>query len=219
MESSTTSFKEYLEPTRFIDYNTPVIQNFVSEWISEDCDTNENVIRLYYTIRDLIEYNLDEIFCEPSFFNASKTLERGTGFCIPKAILLAAAARAIGVPARLGFVDVTNHIASEKAVKRMGTNLFVFHSYTDLYMNEKWVKATPAFNKELCEKFGVEPLEFDGTKDSLFQQFDKKGNEYMEYVYDHGVFVDLPYDLMMTTLEKAYPRIFEEHCNTLNEKQ
>lgn len=213
-----SEFEKYLKPTKFIDFNELEVQEFVNSCISNDCDTNENMIRLYYKVRDSIIYNANDILFETPFFKASTTIKRGFGFCIPKAILLAAVARAIGVPSRLSFVDVTNHIASEKILKRMKTNVFVFHSYTDLYLNGKWVKATPTFNKKMCEKFDVEPLDFDGKNDSLFQQFDKKGNKYMEYLYNHGTFDDLPYEKMLNSFKKAYPHIHEEDNKKIESK-
>ena len=30
----------------------------------------------------------------------------------------------------------------------MGTDLFVYHGYAELFLDGKWVKATPAFNVE-----------------------------------------------------------------------
>ncbi len=120
-------------------------------------------------------------------------------------------ARAIGIPSRLGYVDVTNHISTEAIRKRLRSSIFAFHSYTDLYMEGKWVKATPAFNSSLCEKLNVDPLEFNGIEDSLFQQFDRAGNRYMEYVFDHGVFPDLPYEKMISVFKFHYPHIAEEY--------
>ncbi len=211
MRNDKSISEEYLKPTEFLDFNSTEVRDFVDTCISSNCDINENMIRLYYKTRDAILYNTYNIPVEASYYKASSTIKRGFGFCIPKAILLAAAARAIGVPSRLGYVDVTNHIASDKILNLLRTNIFVFHSYTDLYLNGKWVKATPAFNIALCEKFDVEPLDFNVTEDSLFQQFNKKGDKYMEYLYDHGTFDDLPFQKMVDVLRNAYPHIFEEN--------
>jgi len=206
-----SEFEKYLKPTEFIDFNEPEVQEFVNSCISVDRNTNENIIRLYYKVRDNIIYNTHDIFFKTPFFKASSTIKRGFGFCIPKAILLAAVARAIGVPSRLNFADVTNHIASDSILEKLQTNVFVFHSYTELFLNEKWVKATPAFNISMCNKFNVEALDFDGKNDSLFQQFDKKGNKYMEYLFDHGTYDDLPYEKMLKSFENAYPHMYKEY--------
>jgi transglutaminase-like putative cysteine protease len=216
MTHNKHKFEKYLKPTEFIDFNSPEVRIFVRACISDYLDTTANMIRLYYKIRDSIWYDTHNVLFEPSFFKASNTVKNGFGFCIPKAILLAAAARSIGVPSRLGYVDVTNHLATEKVKRQMRSNVFVFHSYTELYLDGKWVKATPAFNISLCEKFDVEPLDFNGKDDSLFQQYNKRGEKYMEYVKDHGVFEDLPYDKMLESFRSAYPHMFE---STINNQQ
>ena len=64
----------------------------------------------------------------------------------------------------------------------MGTDLFVYHGYTDLCLDGKWVKATPAFNLALCTRFRVKPLEFDGRDDSIFHPFDEDDRRHMEYL-------------------------------------
>ena len=91
----------------------------------------------------------------------------------------------------------------------MGTDLYIWHGYTEFFLNGKWVKATPAFNLSLCQNFNVKPLEFDGTFDSIFHPFDTLGNKHMEYVTDHDSFVDLPWERIMAESLKAYPLYFE----------
>jgi transglutaminase-like putative cysteine protease len=209
MIDNNTEFEKYLEPTEFIDFNSPEVRVFVDTCVSKDLNTGANMVLLYYKVRDSIWYDTHNVLFEPSFFKASNTINNGFGFCIPKAIVLAAVARAIGVPSRLGYVDVTNHLASEKVKEQMRSNIFVFHSYTDLYLDGKWVKATPAFNISLCDKFDVEPLDFNGSEDSLFQQYNKNGEKYMEYLKDHGIFADLPYEKMIGSFRDAYPHMYE----------
>ena len=101
--------------------------------------------------------------------NASDILAAGRGYCVSKAALLAAVARAAGVPARVGYADVRNHMTSPRLYESLGTDIFHWHSYADLYVDGRWVKATPAFNASLCDRLGVHVLEFDGRSDSLFQ--------------------------------------------------
>jgi transglutaminase-like putative cysteine protease len=141
---------------------------------------------------------------------ASVALEKRAGFCIPKALLLAAAARVEGIPSRLGFADVKNHLNTDRLKQLMQTDVFAFHGYTELYLNNRWVKLTPAFNRSLCERFNVEPLEFDGMNDALLQQADRSGQQYMEYLTDHGQFADLPFDLMIATWMKCYPTLMAQ---------
>ncbi len=126
---------------------------------------------------------------------------------MPKSVLLSAAARAVGIPARLGFADVKNHLQSERLAEQMGTDLFVYHGYSTLYVGGAWRKASSAFNTELCERFGVQPLDFDGTSDALLHPFSGDGSRYMEYVHDHGDRDDLPLDEILHAYRATYPSL------------
>lgn len=75
----------------------------------------------------------------------------------------AACGIAAGIPARLGFADVKNHLATPRLTDLNGGDVFHWHAYTDLHLEGRWVKATPAFDLALCERFGVLPLEFDAS--------------------------------------------------------
>jgi transglutaminase-like putative cysteine protease len=147
----------FLAPTplrRFGCSRGPRLRHTVTAGAS---DPRERAVALYYAVRDGIRYDPYSVQAAPQAYRASSIVQAPAAFCVPKAILLAAAARDIGIPARLGFADVRNHLASEKLRARMGTDLFVFHGYTDLYLDGGWRKATPAFNRELCSRFGVPP--------------------------------------------------------------
>ena len=194
-----------LQPTEFIDSDHPAIVDFVNESVAGIADAREQATRLYYRVRDEIRYEPYRISFEPAAMRASATLAREDGFCVAKSVLLAAVARAAGIPARLGFADVRNHLATGKLLDALGTDIFVWHGYTDLYLDGQWVKATPAFNLTLCEKFGVKPLEFDGTADSIFHPYDVAGNRHMEYIKDHGTFDELPLDRLVAEYRAFYP--------------
>ncbi len=194
----------YLAPSRFVDSDAPAIRAYAEARAGGGSDV-ERACRLYYAVRDDLRYDPYDIDYTPKGFSASATLERGRGFCVTKAAVLAAAARAAGIPARLGYADVRNHLATPRLVEQMGTDLFIFHGYTDLGLEGRWVKATPAFNLELCTKFGVLPLEFDGRQDSVFHPFDARGQRHMEYVRDRGVYGDVPYDAIVAEFRILYP--------------
>jgi transglutaminase-like putative cysteine protease len=195
----------HLAPGRLIDSDAPVIRDYVSAHAGEGDDVTR-AIRLYYAVRDDLRYDPYDIDYSVAGFSASHTLARGKGFCITKAAVLAAVARAAGIPARLGYADVRNHLATPRLIEQMGTDLFIFHGYTDLWLEGRWVKATPAFNIQLCEKFGVLPLEFDGRTDSIFHPHDAEGRLHMEYVRDRGTYDDVPYEEILATFRETYPR-------------
>ena len=193
-----------LQPTDTIDAAHPAVIAFASQHSSSDNTDIENAVSLYYAVRDGFRYDPYDIDLERNAFKASTTLELGYGWCVSKAILLAACCRAVGIPARLGFADVRNHLTSEKLRRAMQTDLFMWHGYTDILLNGQWVKATPAFNLSLCEKADIHPLEFDGLRDSIYHEFDKDGNKHMEYVSQRGEFDDLPYQQIIDTFEIHY---------------
>jgi transglutaminase-like putative cysteine protease len=132
-------------------------------------------VALVYAVRDGFRYDPYRIDLSPAGMKASTVLANGYGWCVPKATLLAAACRAAGIPARLGFADVRNHLSTERMRETMKTDLFVWHGYTDLWIDGAWRKATPAFNLALCERFGLLPLDFDGLHDSIYHPFDLRG--------------------------------------------
>ncbi|MGH9023111.1 MAG: transglutaminase-like domain-containing protein [Acidimicrobiia bacterium] len=194
----------YLAPTEFVDSDSPAVLAFAAEAVGDASSDLEKGSRLFLAVRDAIRYDPYTISADPAAYRASTVAGSRAAYCIPKAILLAAAARAVGIPARPGFADVRNHLASEKLLARMGTDLFVFHGYAELYLGDRWVKATPAFNASLCARFGVPALEFDGSTDSLLHPFDGEGRRYMEYVHEHGTFVDMPFELMLEVFRRTY---------------
>jgi transglutaminase-like putative cysteine protease len=198
-----------LEAAEYVDSGAPNIVAFARKVCEGATDDISRAVRLYYAIRDDIVYTPYVDFKSPETFRASACLTRGSGFCVAKAALLAAAARASGIPARVGFADVRNHLTTPRLRQLMGTDLFYYHGYTELYLDGKWVKATPAFDRGLCEKFGVRPLEFDGRQDSLFHPHDVSGRRHMEYVRDRGPALDVPVADIIDTFNRCYPQMTE----------
>ena len=199
----------YLEPGEYVDSDAPSVVAFAREACGDVVDDIAKAIRLYYAVRDGIVYTPYCDFKSPQTFRASACLARGSGFCVGKAALLAAAARASGIPARVGFADVINHLATKRLVEMMRTEVFVFHGYDELYLDGRWVKATTAFDAQVCARFGVAPLEFDGLHDAVLQPLNGQGARFMEYVKDHGTFDDFPFEKMVLAWREAYPHMVE----------
>lgn len=194
-----------LAPTRFLDFDHPVVAEYAGGILSGAGPSAELAAGLFVAVRDDIRYDPYRISLAPADMTASACLDRGYGFCVPKAVVLAAVARARGIPARLGFADVRNHLSTPKLLERLGTDLFLWHGYLEMHVEGRWVKATPAFNRSLCERFGILPLEFDGRSDSLLHPYDEAGRRHMEYVRDHGTFDDLPLEEITAAYAAAYP--------------
>jgi transglutaminase-like putative cysteine protease len=204
-----TNFEEYLAPGQFVDSGDADVRAFAQARTAGATDDISRAVKLYYAVRDEILYDPYYMSEDPGSFRASDCLRAGRGFCVPKAALLAAVARVATIPARLGYADVRNHLSTKKLHDLMGTDLFSWHGFTELYLDGRWVKATPAFNLSLCERFGVQPLEFDGRRDSLFHEYDRDGRRHMEYVAQHDSFADVPFDTIIAVYKNMYPRWFE----------
>ena len=200
--------KDYLEPGNYIDSGHPAVVAF-SRKHSPGNGELERAVSLYYAVRDGIRYNPFLDFSRPEVFKASAVLEAGQGFCVGKAALLAACGRAAGIPSRVGFADVKNHLTTPRLAETMGSDLFVYHGYTEFMLDGRWVKATPAFNLALCRKFRVKPLEFDGREDSIFHPFDADDRRHMEYLRDRGTCADVPVEEIQRTFREAYPKFYQ----------
>lgn len=194
-----------LAPTETIDADDPAVAAYARRVVGDATDDRERAVRLYQAVRDDIRYDPYDIDLSEEGLRASTTLAAGRGWCVSKAVLLAATARSVGIPARLAFADVRNHLNTERLSAVMGTDVFAFHGTTELLVDGRWVRCTPAFNRELCERFGVDPLEWDGESDSLFQSATDDGRAFMEYVRDRGSHDDLPLDDIIETFTDLYP--------------
>ncbi|HUN68204.1 MAG TPA: transglutaminase family protein [Burkholderiales bacterium] len=199
--------KAYLEPGRYVDSAHPAVVEFARRNSAGDTE-RERAVSLYYAVRDAIRYNPFLDFSKEDTYRASACLAAGEGFCVGKAALLAACARAEGIAARVGFADVKNHLTTPALRERMGTDLFVYHGYTELHLEGRWVKATPAFNLELCTRFRVKPLEFDGREDSIFHPFDEEDRRHMEYLRDRGSHADVPVAEIIRVFREEYPVLY-----------
>jgi len=205
MQSEHKNLAIFLHATPTIDFNSAAVQEFVVANSAATSTDLERAKSLYYAVRDQIRYDPYTASHNPDDYSASHTLQAGRGWCVTKAILYAACCRAVGIPARLGYADVRNHLSTANLRRQMGTDIFYWHGYTDVYLKRKWVKATPAFNIALCKKFRLQPLKFDGLEDSIFHPYDLDGRQHMEYLNYHGEFADLPFELMFNDFARFYP--------------
>lgn len=199
-----------LSATRYIDSDHPRVRAFVEQHAGEGNDI-DRAVHLTHAVRDAISYDMWMFGLDEKDFVASNALDAPSAFCVPKAVALAAVARAAGIPARVGFADVRNHLTNPRIDAMMdGDDTFRWHAYTSLFLDGKWVKATPAFDMKLCQRNNVTPLDFNGRDDSIFHEFDATGRKHMEYVRFIGEFDDMPYEEFSDEMRKAYPRMLRE---------
>lgn len=198
-----------LSSTYYYDFESSAIQDLVAEFRNEALSAKEKAIGLYMKVRDKWWYNPYIISLKKEDYRASWLTEREHGHCIDKAIILIAGLRALGIPARLNLSKVKNHIAVDRLTELLGTNELTPHGNVTIFLDEKWLKVTPAFNKNLCRMLNVTPLEFDGENDSVFQAFNDEGTQFMEYIEDYGEFEDFPLSFVIKNMKENYPKVKE----------
>ena len=196
-----------LAPTPLIDSDHPAVVAFSRR--ATGATVRERAVSLYYLVRDEFRYDPYRIDLSPDGMRASRVLEAGYGWCVPKAALLAAAARAAGIPARVGYADVRNHLSTERMRNMLKTDLYIWHGYTEMWLEGAWVKSTPAFNLQLCERFGILPMDWDGHADSLYHPYDRQGRLHMEYVNQRGSFDEMPLGRIAADITAMYPNWVE----------
>jgi transglutaminase-like putative cysteine protease len=186
--------EDYLKPTSTLDFDHKAVREAAARATAQSESDMEKAKALFYFVRDRIRYNVHVPRFRPEDFQASATLARGEGFCIQKAVLLSAMARAAGVPSRLGFAVIRNHLLPDKISHILKNNEIPDHGYAELYLREQWVKATPAFDLQTCLDNGFLPVEFDGASDARFHPRNRDGAPHIEYVAYLGTYSDLPFD-------------------------
>ncbi|MDH5432408.1 MAG: transglutaminase-like domain-containing protein [Gammaproteobacteria bacterium] len=200
-------FEVLLNPTDYLDYNHEAVQAYAAKVSGKN--QKEQAVSIYYLVRDGIKYNPYTAGTGTNSLKASFAASHDEAYCIPKSALMVALCRSFGIPSKIGFADVINHLSTEKFTEMMGTDYFTMHGYAEIYLDDKWVKATPVFNETLCHRFDVEPLDFDGENDAIFHQFTKGGKKHMEYVVDHGSFDDMPVEYIHQNFTKHYPHLID----------
>jgi transglutaminase-like putative cysteine protease len=204
--------EEYLKETFFLDYHNPAYTNFTTN-IPAHCSKKDTAVSLYYLVRDFFIYDPYHLDLRHHALKGSHLLQKNRAWCVEKSIVLAACARKYGIPSRLGYAIVVNHIGVERLLSYLKRNEIVFHGFVELYVEGVWLKCTPSFDSRICRLSGVSSLDWDGESDSLFQPF--QGEKlFMEYVHQYGVFDDVPITLMNSEMKKFYPHLFSERYDS-----
>ena len=198
-------FDQYLLPTDIVDSDNQLIVDYAVKTLENTAEDDiAKAVDLYYGVRDAVWYDPYLPFYRPEHYRASGVLQKGRAFCVGKATLLCALGRASGIPSRLGFADVRNHLATKQLLEFLGSDLFVYHGFTEFLLNDQWVRATPAFNIELCKRAKVLPLEFNGREDSIFHEYNQDEKRFMEYIEYHGSYTDVPVEEIVAAWKRSY---------------
>ena len=212
----TKEFEKYLTPGEFIDSDHQGVIDFTHTHTQGENTVKDKLIALYYAVRDGFRYDPYTLDLSRKAVKASNLITRDYGYCVEKSCLFAAGARILGVPSRMGFANVKNHIGTAKLEEILQTDVLVFHGFTEIWQDGKWVKVTPVFNQSLCDKLNVAPLEFNGEEDAVFQEYDQAGGQFMEYLHDYGTFEDVPYEMFISELKNHYPHLSKSILKNIN---
>lgn len=134
--------KRYLEQTETIDYNSPIIQEKVSELRQISHSQLNYIENAYRFVRDRIPHSWD-IRSEIVSRTASDVLINRTGICWTKSCLLAALLRANGIPSGISYQYLTRADEDD----REG---YIIHALNTVFISElnKWIRLDARGNKE-----------------------------------------------------------------------
>lgn len=197
-----SNMERYLRATPSIDADHETIIEAATRLTTGCSSDEEKAVKLFYFVRDKIRYNLYMISVFIEDFRASRVLEWGKGYCVQKAVLLAALGRASSIPSRLMFAKIRNHRVPPHILEMMGTNTFPRHGYNQFFLHGRWLSAAATFDKDLCEKNGLPTVEFDGKSDAVLPERNLRGEPYIEYVEKFAPRDDLPFEWIAQRVSK-----------------
>ena len=196
--------EEFLRPTGTIESDHPQVRDRARQLTRGSATDVERAVKLFAFVRDEIRYNIYMISMVAKEFRASFVLEAKKGYCVQKAVLLAALSRAAGIPNRIAFARIRNQRVPAKLYARTGTRVFPAHGFNQFHLEGRWVSAAATFDRRLCEKVGVPPVEFDGTSDALLPQQALDGGPYIEYLEHYDPAADLPLEWIVERTSKIW---------------
>jgi transglutaminase-like putative cysteine protease len=202
----------YLNESKNIDFKSEAFIEFMKKG-NLSGNSKEKALQWYLFVRDAFLYDPYHLDLRSSSLTVSHIVSKKRAWCVEKALVFTAGCRAMGIPARLGFGIVQNHLGADQLEHYLKRKEIVFHGYAEVFLNGKWVKCTPAFDRRICAINKIEPLNWNGEDDSLFQAF-SGDNKFMEYLHFYGEFAEIPFELMHTEMEKHYPHLFTDPINT-----
>jgi hypothetical protein len=190
-------------PTRFMDCDHPSIIARVRKLEVTDLPPAQRAVRLFEFVRDRITYEF-KAKLDAKDYIASTVLARGFGFCVQKAVLLCALARAAGVPAALAMTDVRDRSLPKKITDGMGTDILHHHGLAGFHLGGRWLTVDASLSPDVVHRKRYRPVEFDGRRDALLQRTTRTGRPHCEYIACHGLFEDLPFEEMMGAFREKY---------------
>jgi len=195
---------EYTKPTKYIDSDSYIVREIANNLARDASNIVDLARKIFYYVRDGIKYSIYVDYFNRDLYRASVIIKNGYGYCVQKAIVLAALYRAVGIPAKICFADIINHSLSSEVYNLLKTNLFVYHGYTEVYIGGRWIKLTPVFDLGTAIKMNIDPLEFNGYDDVILPKYNKLGKLQFTYVKYRGCYVDPPIEDIINVFKSMY---------------
>lgn len=209
--------ENYLSPAPGITSDDSYVLELAQTLTEGTQNDRERVVRLFEFVRDHIRYNLNAPFHKLAHYEAQNTLRRKEGFCIQKSSLLVTLARSIGIPSRLVFADIRNHLLPDHLIQFMGTDIVTYHCYVEWFLKDDWIKVAPSFDEKTCRENGFRLVIFDGYHDAVLPSEDLYGQPHITYLKQHGVYNGIPIEEILEAWKRFYgQKILEDWKNLSN---
>ncbi len=198
----TTMYPEPIEaigPTDVIEADAPAIRE-LADRIAADAEGAAAARLLFDFVRDEIAYDMAPDVESRGDWRATRTLERGGGFCQQKAVLLAALLRARAIPAGLVLQDLQDHKIPPHYVAFIGSQRLEAHGLTCAFLDGRWVRLDATLPRSFVERKRYRLVEFDGTNDAVLAETDIDGEPHFDVLEELGTWPDLPDEIVELVL-------------------
>jgi hypothetical protein len=139
---SGSDLADDLAPTPFLQVDHPRVSGRAAEILGSERDANRAAVLLRRWVFEFLDKR-----AVVSIPNALQVLEMGAGDCNEHAVLLAALARAAGLPARV----VAGIVYAD--------GVFLYHAWDELWLGDGWVTVDAAFDQMPADATHIKLLE------------------------------------------------------------
>ena len=193
----------YLAPTPFIESQHASIAALVDRLGLSSMAPRARAVAAFRFVQNEIRYEFVAKLA-PEYYQASRVLADGRGFCVQKAVLLCALGRAAGLPTALVVSDLRDRTLPEALVQALKTDVFYHHGLNAFHLDGRWIQVDASLSSDLAERRGYLLPSFDGVSEALLSPVTRTGEPHTEYVAFHGRFPDLSFEGMMRAFAVGY---------------
>lgn len=194
---------ECLAATPFVESAHPEVARTAVSVAGAELDLSARARSLFQFVRDEVRYEFMAKL-EPEQYRASSVLSMRAGFCVQKAVLLAALARAAQIPCVIVLSDLRDRTLPKDIVEAMGTDVMHDHGLNAFHLGGAWRLADASLSPDIVQRKRYRPVNFDGATHALLAPTTLDGMPHAEYLTFHGAFADLPFERLIADFRAAY---------------